>query len=120
MSSTWFQGKHSTTTAILEIQQAIASSLDSGYDCMIYSVDLSAAFDMLRRKTLVNDLLSANLYDEGILRILNDFLDDRKCIVEVNGSKSEPFDVDLGCVQGSVLGPKLFNLYTRMIPEKLT
>ncbi len=26
----------------------------------------------------------------------------------------------LGCVQGSALGPKLFNLYTRRIPEHLT
>ncbi len=75
---------------------------------------------MLRRKTLVNDLLKENMYDEGILGILNDFLSDRKCIVEVNESKSALFNVDLGCVQELVLGPKLFNPYTGKIPSKLT
>jgi hypothetical protein len=42
------------------------------------------------------------------------------CIVEVNGKESQTFKVPLGCVQGSVLGPKLFNLYTRNIMQHLT
>jgi hypothetical protein len=39
--------------------------------------------------------------------------------VEVNGALSDVFSVPLGCVQGSVLGPKLFNLYTRDVPSHL-
>jgi len=45
-----------------------------------------------------------------------DFLTDRKCLVEVDGTRSSLRAVPLGCVQGSVLGPKLFNLYTSKIP----
>jgi hypothetical protein len=115
-----FKAKHSTSTAILEIQQALAERLDSDKDCIVYSLDLSAAFDMLRRKTLVNGLHQDRILDSGLLSIINDFLTDRKCVVEVEGIHSTQFNVDLGCVQGSVLGPKLFNLYTRKIPERLT
>ncbi len=43
----------------------------------------------------------------------------QKLIPEVNGSISNEFNVDLGCIQGSVLGPKLFNLCTRSIPSIL-
>ncbi len=75
---------------------------------------------MLRRKTLIKDLISTNLLDKQIIRTLNDFLRDRKSMVEVDGEQSEVLDVNLGCVQGSILGPKLFNVYTRHIPFKLT
>jgi hypothetical protein len=115
-----FKAKHSTTTAVLDVQKALAERLDMSQNCVIYSVDLSAAFDMLRRKTLVNDLISNKLFDYRLIRVLDDFLSDRKCVVEVDGTRSEMFDVELGCVQGSVLGPKLFNLYTRQIPAILS
>ncbi len=114
-----FKPRHSTTTAILDIQRILAKNADEGYNSMIYSVDLSAAFDMLRRKTLIKDLVKNEVFSPGLVRIINDFLSSRKCVVEVDGTRSEPFDVKLGCVQGSVLGPKLFNIYTRLIPLKL-
>jgi len=115
-----FKSKHSTSTAILDIQKALSERLDIGHDCIIYSVDLSAAFDMLRKNTLVAELKDSGLVPHTIIRAIDDFLADRKCVVEVDGVESKQFDVPMGCVQGSVLGPKLFNLYTRLIPLKLT
>ncbi len=43
-----FLASHSTTTAAIEIQNKLAEYLDSNKMCMIYSVDLSAAFDLIR------------------------------------------------------------------------
>ena len=54
-----------------------------------------------------------------LLAVVGDFLKDRECIVEVDGGRTEKRAVPLGCVQGSVLGPKLFNLYTSKIPTVL-
>ncbi len=39
---------HSTVTAALEVQNFIADALDSGQKCLVYSTDLSAAFDLIR------------------------------------------------------------------------
>ncbi len=113
-----FRPNHGTSSAVVDLQRIIAGKLDQRNECVVYSVDLSAAFDMLRRKTLMDSLKGC--YKDGILHVINDFLGNRKCKVEIDGTTSEPFDVELGCVQGSVLGPKLFNLYTRKIPDKLT
>lgn len=70
---------------------------------------------MLRKNTFLN--IAKRHLNPGILRTLSDFLSDRKCVVEVDGKCS---DVCLGCVQGSVLGPKLFNIYTSEIRKHLT
>jgi hypothetical protein len=42
-----FRRHHSTTTALLQLQHLISKHLEDGYKCLVYSVDLSAAFDVL-------------------------------------------------------------------------
>lgn len=53
-------------------------------------------------------------------RVVYDFLSNRECIVQIENSRSTAGKVKLGCVQGSVLGPKLFSIYTSDIADKLT
>ncbi len=113
-----FREKHGTATAVLDLQRIIAEHLDQKQECMIYSVDLSAAFDMLRRDTFIRN--ARGVVDEDVVPVLYDFLSERRCRIEVGGKLSREFRVDLGCVQGSVLGPKIFNIYTRKIKECLT
>jgi len=84
---------------------------------MIYSVDLSAAFDLLlpdKFYMLFKDKLS-----EGMVFCLMDFLQNRKFCVEQGSEKSEILELDRGCVQGSVLGPRLFSLYVGALEEEL-
>jgi len=110
-----FKAHHSTTTAMLSLQEVIASRLDEKMNVVVYSLDLSAAFDMLRV-----DIFYELLKDEipcWLMSTIVDFLSERKCIVNVEEASSAIRDVPLGCVQGSVLGPRLFNLYTSKIPE---
>jgi len=38
-------------TAMLEVQNEITSYMDDGQGCLVYSVDLSAAFGLLRKDT---------------------------------------------------------------------
>jgi len=47
------------------------------------------------------------------MKVIVDFLTERKCKVEVDNCLSKEKNVQIGCVQGSVL----FNLYTRKVPE---
>jgi len=72
---------------------------------------MSAAFDLLRPKTFWKTL--APSLDDDIILILIDFLCERKMLVEVEGARSKEMDVTLGCVQRSILGPKLFSFYIK-------
>jgi len=66
---------------------------------MAYSIDLSAAFDLLRPKVLkeVMDFLPLS-----IKRPILDFLTDREFVVELNKVKSAGKKISIGCVKGSV------------------
>lgn len=91
-----FRPNHSTTTAMLEIQSAIAGQLDKGNMVLVYSTDLSAAFDMLRPGFLP-DRLNGKL-PLKICRIIHDFLSNRSFCVKVGSSLSpEKTDVSWVC-----------------------
>jgi len=110
-----FRQYHSTTTAMLEIQNEIVSHMEEGQGCSMYSIDLSAAFDLLRKNTFVHQ--AKDTIDPDLLSVLADFLSERKMVVEIDGKVSSSKHVPLGCVQGSVLGPKLFNIYMSRVAE---
>jgi len=101
----------------MQVKDNICEKLDSKSNVLAYSLDLSAAFDMLRPDTFVN--LMKDKIPADLLGILNEFLTDRKFFVEINGKKSCIKSIDRRCPQGSVLGPVLFNLYTGIIAGKL-
>jgi len=71
-----FMPCHSTTTCLLELKDNICDSLDSRNQVLAYSLDLSAAFDMLRPDTF-HDLLKNKLPEE-LLGMLLEFLSNRK------------------------------------------
>jgi len=112
-----FRPGHSTTSCLLQLKDTICEKLDDRENVLAYSLDLSAAFDMLRPDTFVR--LLNNKIPDDLLCILDEFLTDRKFYVEINGKASQQKSIDRGCPQGSVLGPVLFNLYTGTIKDKL-
>ncbi len=80
----------------------------------LYSADLNAAFDLLRPDYLINVLDRIGI-SRDISRVIGNFLSDRTGYVSFNGCKNIP----IGCVQGSVLGPRLFNIYMSDIESSL-
>jgi len=112
-----FKNGCSTTTAMITIQSKISELLEAKKNVLVYSLDLSAAFDMLRVDIFL-DMFKGTM-DPWLAWTIRDFLTERKCVVEVGGAVSEEKAVPIGCVQGSVLGPRLFNLYTSKIPLHL-
>jgi len=57
--------------------------------------------------------------DNNIIYVLMDFLSGRNFKVKMGSSYSSSKNLQIGCVQGSILGPKLFTLYTSQIPSVL-
>ena len=55
----------------------------------------------------------------NLLRWIKNFLSERKQRVVLNGISSNWTDVISGVLQGSVLGPILFILYVKDLPDKV-
>jgi len=104
-----FRKLHSTETALAELVGNISDGLDNKRKICVYSADLTAAFDLLRL-----DKLSEILEEKGIptylLNIINEYLSDRSGYVEISEHRSMVEPIRAGCVQGSIIGPLLFNI----------
>jgi hypothetical protein len=84
--------------------------MDDNTYVAVASLDLSSAFDVVNTELLLTRITKMGL-PQDVFRLLLEWLVGRITYVEVEGSCSEFLDVDLGTVQGSVLGPVLFNLF---------
>jgi endonuclease/exonuclease/phosphatase family metal-dependent hydrolase len=105
-----YKKKKSTVTAALHLQAQIAKACDKKKYVAVASLDLSSAFDVINVDLLLVRLSIMGLPEDLIL-LLNSWLKNRSAFVEVDGECSEHFEVPNGSVQGSSLGPVLFNLF---------
>ena len=103
---------HSTETALLKIQNDIATSMDKGAAVGLVLLDLSAAFDTIDHSILFNCLQHWYGIDGVVLKWVQSYLNSRKQRIKIDGHLSDAFQLPYGVPQGSVLGPLLFTLYT--------
>ena len=104
---------HSTETLLLSVVDDILIGFDKNSGTILILLDLSAAFDTVDIDKLLS-MLDKELGIRGTaLKWFKSFLVGRKQRVRLNNTLSDYLDVLFGVPQGSVLGPVLFNLYTR-------
>jgi hypothetical protein len=78
-------------------------------------MDLSAAFDLNRPGIFVKK--AKDILRDGLLHLVKDFITDRKAYVELGENVSTTFKFMAGCPKGSTLGPKVFNIYYRVLRD---
>ena len=102
---------HSAETALCKIYNNLVSNICHGKASILVLLDLSAAFDTVDHQLLLSDFSDCGV--EGTaLSLLESYLENREQCVAIGESRSEPTALQYGALQGSVLGPVLFTVYT--------
>jgi hypothetical protein len=112
-----YRPSHSTETALLRIQNDLLLAINEHKVSALILLDLSAAFDTIDHKILLERLSSFYGISGSALDLLSSYLSNRTQSVSINSCSTSPSPVPTGVPQGSVLGPLLFTLYTSPISQ---
>ena len=107
-----YRSGHSTETALVRVQNDLLQAVDKKQGVILVLLDLSAAFDTIYH-TILLCRLKERLGVRGVaLEWIKSYLSNRTQSVHVNGVSSKSENLLYGVPQGSVLGPKLFCIYS--------
>jgi hypothetical protein len=114
-----FSRGKSTEHNLLHLVNYVSSALNEGEYSVGIFLDLKKAFDLVDHRILL-----AKMERYGIIDVphawFNSYLSDRSQVVDINGAYSNPQDVNMSVIQGSLLGPTLFLIYINDFPNCTT
>ena len=114
-----FKAKHSTTAALRNINNTIASGFSQGIPparTIAVALDMSKAFDTVNIHTLTKKLLDTQI-PPMLIKFIAGYIRGRKAFATCNNKTSTQRQFRTGVPQGGVLSPTLFNIYTSDIPS---
>ena len=111
-----YRKNHSTTTAMLQLSDAIFHGCNVKKITTLVTLDQSSAFDVIRHQTLLRKLELYN-FGETARKWISSYLNFRSQYVEIGTRSSTYTNVKSGVPQGSVLGPVLYVIYVNELPS---
>ena len=102
-----FRRNKSTISELINLFDTLMDAKQEKKEVMLVLYDLSAAFDCISHKTLMEKMRLYG-FDELSLKWLESYLDNGQQSVTVGGKISKPKKIEIGTPQGSRLSPLLF------------
>ena len=114
-----YKKSHSTEMLLLKVVNNLLESCDKNAPSVVLLLDLSAAFDTVDHSKLL-EILCRDIGVTGVaLQWFKSFLTTRTQKVKIGDVFSEIVDLLFGVAQGSILGPRLFNIYIRSVYKRV-
>ncbi|GFW22560.1 RNA-directed DNA polymerase from mobile element jockey [Trichonephila clavipes] len=111
-----FVTKRSRVTQLLRVTELVHAGFQNHQATGMLFVDIAKAFDKIWHDGLLSKMMRLGFWDQ-ILKIIHSYLNSREFRVRVENCLSSPRPVKSGIPQGSLLGPRFFNLYINDIPK---
>ena len=112
-----YKDEHSTEIALINVQNDILSALYAGSSAILLMLDLSAAFDTIDHDILLSRLCNVYGITGDALDWFRSYLTGRIQRVVIEYTVSGDQELVFGVPQGSVLGPKIYCMYTKPVSD---
>jgi hypothetical protein len=105
-----FRAEHSCSDLTFAVIGKAMLAMDKRETCHLLQTDIAGAFDRVDRTQLSLRLLEAGVRGRTH-KLLVAYLTHRTSRVRISGCQSKEYPLDVGVVQGSGLGPVMWNIY---------
>ena len=112
-----YRPHHSCETLMVKMFDDFISAMCNDQTVALILLDLSAAFDTIDHDLLLEKLKMKFRINGTVLKWITSYLKDRVFYVNIGKYMSSECKLLFGVLQGSILGPVLFTLYTKSLQD---